>query len=266
MSKYTPLEKYLANCGKDEISLNFSEIETIIGAKLPDSARVYPAWWSNVGESSNAHSHAYSWHNAGYKATPKFSEKRTVFRKSGTIPHNFTKSTYQRPYAPAKAADAFLTHPSDDKQITVGKYTFRFIQRLIPDCENGKVIKFYPQKEYNNKDNLPLAYHGKGAFCHFSINAPSTSGVYVWVAGDNIIYIGETQNLAQRFNMGYGNISPRNCYVGGQSTNCKMNKIVMEYYEKHTPIELYFYETAQYKQIEIELLRRYKTKYNVKDN
>ena len=46
------------------------------------------------------------------------------------------------------------------------------------------------------------------------------------VRDGQIIYIGETAGLRQRFNMGYGNISPRNCYVGGQSTNCKMNKIV----------------------------------------
>ena len=64
--------------------------------------------------------------------------------------------------------------------------------------------------------------------------------------------------------MGYGNISPRNCYTGGQSTNCKMNKAVMEYYEKGTPVDLYFYETDQYKQVELELLRRCHTRYNVK--
>ena len=86
------------------------------------------------------------------------------------------------------------------------------------------------------------------------------------MVGGEIIYMGETVNLAKRFNMGYGNISPRNCFVGGQSTNCKMNKVVMEYYEKCMPIDLYFYETADNKKVELTLLRRYNAKYNVRDN
>lgn len=35
-------------------------------------------------------------------------------------------------------------------------------------------------------------------------------------------YIGETDNLEKQFRQGYGNISPRNCFKGGQSTNYKM--------------------------------------------
>ncbi|MBQ8984608.1 GIY-YIG nuclease family protein [Candidatus Saccharibacteria bacterium] len=145
-------------------------------------------------------------------------------------------------------------------------YPFRFIQQLIPDCQNGVVIKYHPQENYINRKNLPLSKYGDGSFCHFTINAPSSSGVYLWIANEEIIYIGETQDFAKRFNAGYGNISPRNCYIGGQNTNCKMNKVVMEYYEKHTPIELYFFETEQYKQVELELLSCYNTKYNTKDN
>ena len=88
----------------------------------------------------------------------------------------------------------------------------------------------------------------------------------MWVVDNAIIYIGETENLSQRFNIGYGNISPRNCYVGGQSTNCKMNKIVLELYEQGKIIDLYFYETKDYKSVELDLLRNMKTPYNVKDN
>ena len=40
----------------------------------------------------------------------------------------------------------------------------------------------------------------------------------------------------------------------------------MEYYKKGKPIDLYFYETKDYKRVELELLKRINTKYNVKDN
>lgn len=146
------------------------------------------------------------------------------------------------------------------------EYEFQFIQRLIPECENGLIKEYAPQNQYANHDNLPVGPNGSGTFCRFSIQAPAAPGVYLWVVAGDIIYIGETANLSKRFNSGYGNISPRNCYIGGQSTNCKMNKVVMEYYKKGQMIDLYFLPTEDYKQIELSLLRRIHTKYNVKDN
>lgn len=69
-----------------------------------------------------------------------------------------------------------------------------------------------------------------------------------------IIYIGETQSFSNRINNGYGNISPRNCYVGGQVTNCKMNKVVIELYEMSKLVDLFFLPTSDYKRIEKECL------------
>lgn len=144
--------------------------------------------------------------------------------------------------------------------ISLFGYNFYCVQQLIPECVNGKVKEYYPQNNYKNKDGLSLFYYGSGAFCHFSIDAPSVSGVYLWMVENEIIYIGETLDLRQRFNVGYGNIAPRNCYVGGQSTNCKMNKVVMEYYKKGKPVNLYFYATPNYKRVELELLVRIRYK------
>lgn len=60
--KYIELTSYLEKCGKDELRLTFSEIESILGCKLIDSAYEYPALWSN----SESHSIAFGWLNAGY--------------------------------------------------------------------------------------------------------------------------------------------------------------------------------------------------------
>ena len=98
------------------------------------------------------------------------------------------------------------------------------------------------------------------------IDVEDVPGVYLWIVDDEIIYIGETKNLRKRFNTGYGNISPRNCYLGGQSTNCKMNKVVLEYFEAGKQIKLYFLKTNDYKKVELELLSKICTRYNVKDN
>ena len=41
-------------------------------------------------------------------------------------------------------------------------------------------------------------------------------------------YVGECANLSARFNVGYGNISPKNCFSGGQETNCRLNNLLYE--------------------------------------
>ena len=47
-TKYWPLHEYLRPLAQDEpITLTFDEVEAIIGAFLPPSARVSRAWWAN---------------------------------------------------------------------------------------------------------------------------------------------------------------------------------------------------------------------------
>ena len=42
--KYDPLTRYLANLAPDEVTLTFAEIEAIVGAPLPASARRASFW------------------------------------------------------------------------------------------------------------------------------------------------------------------------------------------------------------------------------
>lgn len=196
-------------------------------------------------------------------------EKAVTFCKSGvslTKDHKKQKACVNKQvrFNVTTTAPAF---PKEGKSMRVCGYELYYLQDLLPVCnESGNVKKFYPQNDYNNKKNLPLSYRGEGAFCRFSIKAENWPGVYLWVVDEQIIYIGETAGLRQRFNMGYGNISPRNCYVGGQSTNCKMNKVVLSKYEQGKIVSLYFYNTMDYKRVELDLLRKIKTMYNKKDN
>lgn len=66
MSKYKPLERYLrATVGRGRLAMTFSQIERILGAQLPASAKRYPAWWSNEDEGSHVQAHA--WRSSGYR-------------------------------------------------------------------------------------------------------------------------------------------------------------------------------------------------------
>ena len=67
-------------------------------------------------------------------------------------------------------------------------------------------------------------------------------------------YIGKTNTtLNQRFN-GYGSIQPRNCYEGGQSTNCHINQNVLEDAKAGGTLWVYFHETTHPEHLEAYLL------------
>ena len=141
---------------------------------------------------------------------------------------------------------------------------FKLICELKPlTDEHGQIVEYFPANEYKNSANKKLNQYGKGPFCQFRI--PSTvnrEGVYIIKANDDIKYIGECENLSQRFNLGYGLISPRNCFVGGQSTNCKINSHILKVTKNGGKVYLFFYETTQRFRIESELIKKYKPDWN----
>lgn len=64
MSKYEPLLQFLASVGGRAHRMSFSEIERILGFKLPKSAYQHEAWWSN---NATGHSHAQAWLKFGWR-------------------------------------------------------------------------------------------------------------------------------------------------------------------------------------------------------
>jgi DNA-binding transcriptional regulator YiaG len=62
-SKYQPLLEYLLQSDRPEVMLAFADIESLMGAPLPDSARHNRAWWSNRSKGALQ---ATAWMGAGY--------------------------------------------------------------------------------------------------------------------------------------------------------------------------------------------------------
>jgi hypothetical protein len=80
MGKYEPLQEYLKNSVQNEITLNFNQIEELLGANLPYSAFKHPAWWAN---NDTPHVQASAWLNAGWKVDGINQQKRWVrFRRA----------------------------------------------------------------------------------------------------------------------------------------------------------------------------------------
>jgi hypothetical protein len=150
-------------------------------------------------------------------------------------------------------------------EIKLGEYTFKGICRIVPELdETGHPIEYMPQSEYDNTDNLPLNEYGAGPFCKFKIpSGLNNAGVYAVLINNNLKYIGKCDNLSVRWNMGYGNISPRNCFVGGQSTNCRLNNLILNAFKANSNLNLFFYQTNDYYAVERELIKRYSPEWNL---
>jgi len=151
------------------------------------------------------------------------------------------------------------------KEILIHNWKFEYVCQIAPESDpQGNPEEFFPQERYENKKNLPLNKYGKGPFCKFSIDKKyaQKSGVYLISIQENIQYVGECDNFHKRFDMGYGNISPRNCFEGGQSTNCRINSDILKMIKSKEKIQLYFLETEDRFTIEHALIQKLKPIWN----
>jgi len=142
-------------------------------------------------------------------------------------------------------------------EIKINDWKFENVCQIIPKIDpDGNSEKFFPQTRYENKKNLPLNKYGKGPFCKFSIDREyaGKSGVYIISTNGHIQYVGECDDFHSRFSTGYGNISPRNCFEGGQLTNCRINSEILKSHTSHEKVQLYFFETEDRYTIENSLI------------
>ena len=137
--------------------------------------------------------------------------------------------------------------------------------RLEPVKDSlGKVAEYSPQARYLNAKGLPLHKYGDGPFCKIQFpRGLATGGVYAIAVGGEIKYIGECVDLSERFGpRGYGLISPRNCFQGGQSTNCNVNGRLLKEFRRRSVVEVWFKETDQRKALESTFIRQYSPDWN----
>ena len=84
MAKYDPLRDYLRKQSLQQIILTFREMEKIIGASLPVSAKL-PQWWENVAAMETTHVQCKAWRAAGYDAFPVTGSKKVRFERSARV-------------------------------------------------------------------------------------------------------------------------------------------------------------------------------------
>ncbi len=76
--KYAPLYRHLLSMNGPRWRTTFREIEeTVLGFKLPASARLHRPWWANRN-GGGGHSHALAWQAAGWKTKDVNLEAETL--------------------------------------------------------------------------------------------------------------------------------------------------------------------------------------------
>jgi hypothetical protein len=78
--RYDALTQHLRHVDAAKVTLRFGEIESILGARLPDSARKHPAWWSNSTHSSQSR----IWRRAGFRVRASFRDERVEFYRAAS--------------------------------------------------------------------------------------------------------------------------------------------------------------------------------------
>jgi L-rhamnose mutarotase len=100
---------------------------------------------------------------------------------------------------------------------------------------------------------LYLNKYGDEKYCFFKLDFfQNEKGIYCYIVDDSIKYIGRSRkNFKERINE-YGKITPYNCLVDGQATNCNINSKINSIKEVYIGI----FTMINKSNIEIEDLER----------
>jgi hypothetical protein len=83
VTNYDRLSEFLKGRSDEQVTLSFDDIERLLNATLPPSARKYAAWWSsNMRRGDQTHVQARAWMDAGWKAVPDFRLGRVAFQRT----------------------------------------------------------------------------------------------------------------------------------------------------------------------------------------
>lgn len=144
----------------------------------------------------------------------------------------------------------------------IGKFYLKYV-----DWPLGKFL-------LDRKNNFDFIYReflnsfGDLNYCKFILANTEISekrGLYLVKVDDEIVLLGRClNNFRIRFNAGYGKISPRNCYLDGQRTNCRINNLILK---SLNTFELYIFplnDASEIVDLEIRLIRKYHPLWNVR--
>lgn len=122
-------------------------------------------------------------------------------------------------------------------------WDFEHLGTIEPDRDDdGRHGALLPQSRFERAATARLHAYGQGPFCRFRIaRKRHEAGLYVLTLDDAPVYAGECTDVGKRWGPnGYGGISPRNCFDGGQPTNCRVNAAILAEAQRGGRLDLWF--------------------------
>ena len=112
-----------------------------------------------------------------------------------------------------------------------------------------------------------LNLYGDLQYSTFRIATPkfeSKIGVYAYFENKILRYIGRcTNSMKERVNQGHGKIYPKNCYLDGQTTDCRLNAKITEISES-IMLRLWVIESkSEIERVEASMIREYEPAWNI---
>lgn len=134
--------------------------------------------------------------------------------------------------------------------------------------ETGVPVTYTAWERFANPKGLALNKWGAGPFVRLQPPPlPKLPGVYTVTKGELVQYVGIAKaNLFERWGRrGYSVIDPRNCFVGGQSTNCHLNHLIGDRLGRDERLDLWFLTDPEPRPIELSLIRALRPPWNLQD-
>jgi hypothetical protein len=140
--------------------------------------------------------------------------QENIFRKNTkrTLSYVLNKALNQPTNRLNKIASAHLERYSRYLDFTLGEF-------------------LYTLKENNNSDYLSyLNGYGDKRYCDLKLvsTMSNSKGLYCYIVDQKIQYIGRSKKTFGERIKEYGKITPYNCLIDGQNTNCKINSKINE--------------------------------------
>ena len=112
-----------------------------------------------------------------------------------------------------------------------------------------------------------LNRYGDLQYRNFRLSSPEfepLTGVYAFFEGESLRYIGRCKDsLKKRITQGYGKIHPKNCYLDGQATNCRLNAKITEATETISLRICMIESKSDIERMETCLIRRHSPAWNI---
>ncbi len=170
-------------------------------------------------------------------------DQENIFRGNvkRTLSYVLNKAISQSKNRLNKIASSNLERYSEYLHLPLGEFLF-----MLKENENIDYLKY-------------LNGFGDKRYCEFNFDSrlSNSKGLYCYITDERIQYIGRSKKTFGERIKEYGKITPYNCLIDGQNTNCKINAII----NNHSNVKIGLFEMNDRTDKEIEDLEKEIIKY-----